>query len=147
MSVLKLKLDNDQLVEDFFESTHLLGIASTASDYQVCWHINRHLHTNFRINNSIEITLAKKTRSYHFPIYEFHEATNSVAHYFYNNHCQAEYLLPELKQVQFLWMIKGDYYQPADVKKLLEELRRVPQVQLVSLLDTKEIKNRMNLIF
>ncbi|RFS24025.1 IPExxxVDY family protein [Chitinophaga silvatica] len=147
MSVLKLKLDNDQLVEDFFDNTHLLGIASTSNDYQVCWHINRQLHTAFRINNSIEITLAKKNRSYHFPIYEFHEPTNSVAHYFFNNHCQAEYLLPELKQVQFLWMIKGDYYQQSDVKKLLDELRLVPLVQLVSLLDIKEIKNKMNLIF
>ncbi|PSL49038.1 hypothetical protein CLV51_101368 [Chitinophaga niastensis] len=147
MTILKLKLDQDQLVEDFFESTHLIGIASSARDYQLCWHINRHLHTNFRVNNTLEITLTKKTRSFHFPVLEFHEPTNSVAHYFYNNHCQAEFLLPELKQIHFLWMIKGDYYQPDDVKKLLEELRRVPLVQLVSLLDIREVRNKMNLIF
>ncbi|MCW3462162.1 IPExxxVDY family protein [Chitinophaga nivalis] len=147
MTILKLKLDQDQLVEDFFESTHLIGIASTAPDYQLCWHINRYLHTNFRVNNSLEITLSKKTRSFHFTVLEFHEPTNSVAHYFYNNHCQAEFLLPELKNIHFLWMIKGDYYQPDDVKKLLEELRHVPLVQLVSLLDIKEIRNKMNLIF
>jgi hypothetical protein len=44
-------------------------------------------------------------------------------------------------------MVKGDYYQPGDVKKLLEELRLVPLVQLVSLLDIRDIKNKMNLIF
>ena len=147
MTILKLKLDQEQLVEDFFENTHLIGIASSARDYQLCWHINRQLHTNFRVNNNLEITLSKRSRSFHLPVREFLEPTNSVAHYFYNNHCQAEFLLPELKQIHFLWMIKGDYYQPHDVKKLLEELRIVPLVQLVSLLDIREIKNKMNLIF
>ena len=147
MTILKLKLDQEQLVEDFFENTHLIGIASSARDYQLCWHVNRQLHTNFRVNNNLEITLSKRSRSFHFPVLEFLEPTNSVAHYFYNNHCQAEFLLPELKQIHFLWMIKGDYYQPHDVKKLLEELRIVPLVQLVSLLDIREIKNKMNLIF
>ncbi|HEY8955136.1 IPExxxVDY family protein [Chitinophaga sp.] len=147
MTILKLKLDHDQLIEDFFDSSYIIGIASTARDYQLCWHINRQLHTNFRVNNNLEITLSKKTRSFHFPVFDFHEPTNSVAHYLYNNRCQAEFLLPELKQINFLWMVKGDYYQPGDVKKLLEELRLVPLVQLVSLLDIRDIKNKMNLIF
>jgi hypothetical protein len=147
MTILKLKLDQDQLVEDFFESSFLIGIASSVRDYQLCWHINHHLRTSFRINNHLEITLSKKTRSFHFPVFEFQEPTISVTHYLYNNHCHAEFLLPELKHIDFLWMIKGDYYQPAEIKKLLEELRLVPPVQLVSLLDIREIKNKMNLIF
>jgi hypothetical protein len=56
-------------------------------------------------------------------------------------------LLPELKHIDYLWLIKGDYYQLQDVKKLIEELRHVELVQLVSLLDLREIKNKMNLIF
>ncbi|WP_143308186.1 IPExxxVDY family protein [Chitinophaga vietnamensis] len=147
MSILKLKLDQDQLVEDFFESSHLIGIVSSARDYQLCWHINKQLHTNFRANNSLEITLSKKTRSFHFTVFEFQEPTNSVSHYLYNNHCRAEFLLPELKHIHYLWLIKGDYYRPEDVKKLLEELRSVPPVQLVSLLDIRDIRNKMNLIF
>lgn len=147
MSILKLKLDQDQLIEDFFDSSYLIGIASAARDYQLCWQINRQLHSQFRVNNSLEITLSKNKRSFHFTVFEFLEPTNSVAHYFYNNHCQAEFLLPELKHIHFLWMIKGDYYRPDDIRKLIEDLRQVPLVQLVSLLDIREIKNKMNLIF
>jgi hypothetical protein len=147
MSVLKLKLDQEQLVEDFFESTHLIGIMSTARDYQVCWQINKQLFYDFRVNNSLEITLTKKHRSFHFTVFEFLEPTNSVSHYLYNNHCQAEFLLPELKNMDYVWMIKGDYYQSQDVKKLIEQLRGVAVVQLVSLLDIREIRNKMNLIF
>jgi len=147
MSILKLKLDQDQLVEDFFDSTHLIGIVSTARDYQVCWQINRHLFCDFRVNNSLEIRLTKSHRSFHFTVFEFLEPTNSVSHYLYNNHCQAEFLLPELKNIDYVWMVKGDYYQLQDVKKLIEQLRSVAVVQLVSLLDIREIKNKMNLIF
>jgi hypothetical protein len=147
MSALKLKLDQDQLVEDFFDSTHLVGMVSSARDYQLCWQINRQLHYQFRVNNSLEINLSKHQRSFYFTVFEFQEPTKSVAHYFYNNHCKAEFLLPELRHIDYLWLIKGDYYQLQDVKKLIEELRHVELVQLVSLLDLREIKNKVNLIF
>lgn len=147
MSVLKLKLDQDQLVEDFFESTHLIGIVSAARDYQLCWQINRALHYDFRVNNSVEINLTKNQRSFYFSVFEFIEPTKSAAHYFYNNHCQAECLLPELKNVDYIWLIKGDYYQAQDIKNLIEQLRHVELVQLVSLLDSRKIENKMNLIF
>ncbi|HEU4552285.1 MAG TPA: IPExxxVDY family protein [Chitinophaga sp.] len=147
MSALKLKLDQDQLVEDFFDSTHLVGIVSSGRDYQLCWQINKQLHYLFRVNNSLEIKLTKHQRAFYFTVFEYQEPTKSVAHYLYNNHCKAEFLLPELKNIDYLWLIKGDYYQPQDVKKLTEELRRVELVQLVSLLDLREIKHKVNLIF
>jgi hypothetical protein len=147
MSALRLKLDQDQLIEDFFESTHLVGVVSSARDYQLCWQINRQLYYNFRVNNSLEITLSKHQRAFYFTVYEYQEPTKSVSHYFYNNHCKAEFLLPELKNIDYLWLIKGDYYQVQDVKKLIEELRRVELVQLVSLLDIRDIRNKVNLIF
>jgi hypothetical protein len=147
MSVLKLKLDQDQLLEDFFESTFLIGIVSSARDYQLCWQINNHMHYNFRVNNSLEINLSKHQRAFYFSVFDYEEPTKSVSHYFYNNHCKAEFLLPELKNIDYLWLIKGDFYQQQDVKKLIDQLRRVELVQLVSLLDIRDIKNKMNLIF
>lgn len=147
MSVLKLKLDQEQLVEDFFEDTWLAGIMSPARDYQLCWQINQQLGYDFRVNNSLEIKLNKQQRSYYFTVLEYEEPTKSAAHYFYNNHCKAEFLLPELKHVDYIWLIKGNYYQAADVKNVIEECRKVELVQLVSLLDMKDIKNKINLIF
>ncbi|WP_217602771.1 IPExxxVDY family protein [Chitinophaga sp. GbtcB8] len=147
MSALKLKLDQDQLVEDFFDCTHLVGIVSAARDYQLCWQLNNQLFYHFRVNNSLEIKLTKHQRAFYFTVFEFQEPTKSVSHYLYNNHCKAEFLLPELKNIDYLWLIKGDYYQLQDVKRLTEELRRVELVQLVSLLDLKDIKNKVNLIF
>lgn len=147
MSVLKLKLDQDQLVEDFFEDTWLAGIISQARDYQLCWQINKQLGYDFRVNNSLEINLTKQRRAFYFTVFEYQELTKSAAHYLYNNHCKAEFLLPELKHVDYIWLIKGNYYQDADVKHLVEQIRRVELIQLVSLLDMKDIRNKINLIF
>ncbi|MGX5819931.1 IPExxxVDY family protein [Chitinophaga lutea] len=147
MSVLKLKLDQDQLVDDFFEDTWLAGIITQARDYQLCWQINQHLRLDFRVNNSLEINLTKNRRSFYFSVYEYQELTKSAAHYLYNNHCKAEFLLPELKNVDYIWLIKGNYYQAQDVRNLIDQCRKVEVVQLVSLLDLKDIKNKINLIF
>ncbi|RAJ10432.1 hypothetical protein LX64_00034 [Chitinophaga skermanii] len=147
MSVLKLKLDQDQLVEDFFDATYLVGLVSSARDFQLVWQINRELGYNFRVNNSLEVNLAKNNRQFFFTVYEFQEHTKSVSHYFYNNHCQAEFLLPDLKNIDYLWLVKGNYYQKSDIIKLVDQLRKLGLIQLVTIVETKELKHKMNLIF
>lgn len=57
---MKLKIDNETLVEEFFECTRLLGIVAPVKDYQFSWLINQALGFRFRINNSLEIQLRKK---------------------------------------------------------------------------------------
>ncbi len=80
-------------------------------------------------------------------MFEYQELTKSAAHYFYNNHCKAEFLLPELKHVDYIWLIKGIITRPPTSKLLTEQCRKVEPVQLVTLLDMKDIKNKINLIF
>ena len=147
MSVFKLKLDNEQLAEEFFASSCLLGIVASVKDYQLCWYINQAMHLHFRVNNELEIKWMKNKKAAYFTVFESREITKSAAHYLYNNHYKAEALLSELKHIDYLWLIKGDYYGTGEIKILLEQVKNVPSVQLVSALDLAEIKNRQNLIF
>lgn len=147
MSTLKLKLDQDWLVEEFFDSTHLMGIITRVKDYQLCWHLNNTLRFNFRANNELEIKLCQKKKTFYFSVFEFTEPTTAVSHYIYNNHSKAAFLLPELKNIDFLWLIKGDYYQEKEVKALIEQIRSVETIQLVTLFNQEEIKNKKDLIF
>ena len=66
------------------------------------------MECDFRINNDIEIQLKKKTGIIFLAVYEFHEPTESLEHYIYNNQFDGEYLLPEFKHLDFLWLMKGD---------------------------------------
>ena len=147
MSMVKMKLDSASLMGDFFDSTQIIGILSHLKDYQLCWHINHALNFDFRVNNDLEIYWMKNRKRIGFTVFEYSEPVKSVGHYLYNNHFQAEFLLPELKNIDYLWMIKGNYYGQEEVKSLVEQLRQVPEVQLVSVLTMEEIKHKENLIF
>ena len=102
---MKLVLDNKELTEEFFEDTLLLGIMAPVKDYQFCWHLNSAMGLSFRQNNEIEIKLVKKKRNYFFSVYEYKEPTKFLSHYVYNNQFDGEYLLPEFKHLDFLWMM------------------------------------------
>ena len=61
---MKLRIDNEVMVDEFFSDTRLLGIVAPIEQYRFCWHLNQTLNFDFRINNNIEIQLNKKARKY-----------------------------------------------------------------------------------
>ena len=143
----KLRIDNDSLIDEFFQDTRLLGIVAPIKHYQFCWNLNQMLRFDFRINNSIEIQLNKKNRKYFFSIYEYGEKAGTIKHYLYNNHFDGEYLLPEFKHLDFLWLIKDDIMEDAEVTDLIASIRSIPSVQLITELTNEKIKNKQHLIF
>jgi hypothetical protein len=144
---MKLKLTIDDLAGEFFEDTRLLGVVAPVKDYQFCWHLNNRLRFDFRINNDIEIQLTKKQRKYFFGVYEYSESNNSLNHYLYNNQFDGEYLLPEFKHLDFLWLLKGDPVADEKLKDLMDSIRTIAGVQLVMELVQDKIRNKGHLIF
>ena len=143
----KLVLNTQGLTDDFFEDTHLLGIMAPIKDYQFCWRLNSDMGLDFRINNDIEIQLNKKKRSYFFSVYEYCEPTGSLAHYIYNNQFDGEYLLPEFRHLDFLWLMKGDEVKPEILQQTSSLIKGITGVQLVVELTNEKIKNKEHLIF
>jgi len=143
----KLILNTKELTDDFFEQTRLLGIMMPVKDYQFCWHLNSTMGMDFRINNEIEIQLTKKKRNYFFAVYEYCEPTGSLAHYVYNNQFDGEYLLPEFKHLDFLWLMKGDEVPDEQLQKTISTIRSIEKIQLVAELTNEKIRNKENLVF
>jgi len=144
---MKLKIDNESLAEEFFEDTHLLGIVAPVKDYQFTWHINQRMGFKFRINNSLEIQLRKKERNYFFSIYEYEVPGCCLVHYLYHNQYDGEYLLPEFKHLDFLWLIKGEEIDSNELSMLQQSIKLLPSVQLVNEMTHEKIKNKQHLIF
>jgi hypothetical protein len=143
----KLVLDTTELTSEFFEDTRLLGIMAPVKDYQFCWQVNNSLGIDFRINNDIEIQLNKKKRKYFFSVYEFCEPTGSLAHYMYNNRFDGEYLLPEFKHLDFLWLMKGDEVNDDWLQHTIQAIKSIGSVQLVIELTNEKIRNKEHLVF
>lgn len=147
MATLKLRIDNEALAQEFFEDAVLIGIVAPVKDYLFTWQINQLLGFNFRLNNDLEIQLTKKDRKYFFSIFSYQVPGLTLMHYLYNNQHDGEYLLPEFKHLDFLWLIKGDEQEPEAIQQLLQTLRNLPGVQLVLEMTHEKIRNKQHLIF
>ena len=147
MIVQRFSLKNDDIVEAFFEETRLLGIVTAVKDYRFCWKLNKLLNLDFRINSEIEIQLKRKNRQYYFSVYEYCESNGFLCHYLYNNQFDGEYLLPEFKHLDFLWLMKNEEVSDEYVKQLVLLIRELPDVQLVTELTQEKIKNKERLLF
>jgi hypothetical protein len=144
---MKRKLDIGDLEDDFFAGARLLGIVAPMKGYRFCWELNRRMRLDFRITNQIEIQLAKKNRDYFFTVYECMEPNKTLIHYLYNNQFDGEFLLPEFRHLDFFWLLKGD--EPSDdlMNELMESIRSISGVQLVTELTRTKMKHREYLIF
>src|SRR5689334_21235999 len=116
---MKLKLDVEELEEDFFRDTRLVGIMASMKDYQLCWQLNQLLSIDLRNNNDIEIQLKRKNRDYYFAVFQYSEHNNALIHYIYNNQFDGEYLLPEFKHLDFLYLLKGDMVSEEYLQNLM----------------------------
>lgn len=143
----KLVLNTEKLTDEFFNDTRLLGIMTPIKDYQFCWHLNNTIGLNFRVNTDLEIQLSKKKRNYFFSVYEYCEPTRFLSHYLYDNQFDGEYLLPEFKHLDFLWLMKGDEVSDESLKETIETIKTISSVQLVLELTNEKIKNKENLVF
>jgi hypothetical protein len=143
----KLSINNHDLAEAFFEDTRLMGIMAPVKDYQFCWQLNNLMGMDFRINHEIEIRLKKKKRDYYFSVYEYLEPTGSLGHYLYNNQFEGEYLLPEFKHLDFLWLMKDDMVSDRDLQEKIGSIRSIGAVQLVVELTNEKIKHKEHLVF
>jgi hypothetical protein len=144
---MKLKLDKQLLAETFFRNTSLLGIVNASKDYEFCWQVNNRMQFDLRLNTSIEIQLHKKNRAYFFSVFEFIEPITATEHYVYNNKHAGEYLIPDLKHMDFLWLVKNPDGLTKDIHQFCNHIRNVDKVQLVADLTTTTFKNKEYLIF
>lgn len=144
---MKLKIDNETLAREFFEDSILLGIVAPVKIYQMSWYLNQLLGFDFRINHDFEIQLSKKNRQYFFSIYEYPVPSTSLTHYLYNNQFDGEYLLPEFKHLDFLWLIKGEPVAAEELQHLIQSIKTLLGVQLVMEMTNEKIKNKQHLIF
>ncbi|HEX6914386.1 MAG TPA: IPExxxVDY family protein [Chitinophagaceae bacterium] len=145
--MIRYKLNTEELTDDFFEETRLFGITAPLRNYHFCWLLNRTSGYDFRLNPDIEIQLRKKERNYFFSIYEYSEPASGLTHYIYHNHFDGEYLLPEFRHMDFLWLMKGNVYDEEKCDWILQTVRGIGGVQLVAELTNEKIKNKGNMIF
>ena len=142
----KLIIDNDQIAEEYFADARLFGIQCALEPHQFIWHINRHFLYDFRYQAGSEILVKRKGRSFRYPIFQCKEPRQELQHIIYANQFDGEYLLAELKYFDYLWLIKGEQNDETLPDLILNELKNIKQVQLVTELTYEKIINKTQLV-
>ena len=143
----KLILDINGIEDNFFTGARLLAIMSLIKNYRFSWLINANLNFDFRLNTDIEVQLKKKGRNYFFEVYQYCDTDCETEHYIYHNQFEGEYLLPEFKHFDFLWLVKADIFNEENFVLLQQNLKKIDSIQLVTELTQEKIRHKSNLIF
>ena len=109
--------------------------------------MNNMLTNDLRKNNDIQIQPKRKKRYYYFALFQYNEPNNSLVHYLYNNQFDGEYLLPEFRHLDFLYLLKGDCVPDDFLHNLMDTIRKISGVQLVMELAHDKIRNKAHMIF
>ena len=99
------------------------------------------------LNVIIELHLKKNDNIYPFSVYQFKEPNSFLKHYLYHNQFDGEYLLPEFKHMDFLWLMKDDLVDDEKCNWIKQAVKKLAGVQLVAELTNEQIKNKGNMIF
>jgi len=142
----KLTLDNATIAEAFFEDTCLLGIMAPLNDYQFCNLLSEGLGFDFRDDMYSEIAFTKKKREYYFSVFKYAEPNSVVVHYVYSNKYDGDLLLPEFRHFDFVWLIQSCDPKQYPVQQLVQAVRSISGVQLVTEITNEKIKNKQHLV-
>jgi hypothetical protein len=129
-------------VKEFYQETSFLGLISSTKDYRFCWLLNQYLGIDFKLNIDKEVESMKKKRPYFFSVYDYFDTLKWCQFDLYTNKYEGEFLLPEFKHIDFLWVIKGD----SNFNDLMPMIRNIPEVQFTMNIHLDMIKNREHLI-
>ncbi len=132
--------------EAFFSDTVLVGLASRLSATSLCSLLNLSFGIRFVRQPDLDKSIVKAdSGTYYFPGYEYCLPLSDERYILYRLKSREEYLLPELKQLDFIWMVQGGN-AARTAQELVQHLRGMPDIQLAQILDTGKLKNRNFLI-
>jgi hypothetical protein len=123
----------------------LLGIVSQEKAHRLVWFLNKEL--GYQFSHAGELTLYEQEKpSGRFTRYDFADEINHLDFFIMENRDESAYLVPELRHVDYFMMIKGalDFL---DVRHLVDAIKPLEPVQLITEIDHHKLKSKQNLIF
>lgn len=142
----KLVLNMKAATDEFFSDTALIGIGSALPGYKFCRAINIALNFDFtrRPDSDVAYQPSKDDKHY-FSLYQYNVPLSSCKHLLYKLRSEKRSLLPEVKQLDYLWLIRSQLADE-EARELIEQLRNIPDVQLAQHIPPDRLRNINNLV-
>lgn len=134
------------VTENFFSNTAIIGVGSPLPAHKFCWLINRTFDFSFirKPESDVEFKPAKDDIHY-FSLYQYSVPFSTNKHYLYKLQSEKKALLPEIKQLDYLWLISGEMAEN-QVSEIASGLREINGVQLAQIIESRRLKNLNHLL-
>jgi hypothetical protein len=124
----------------------LIGIVSHARSYRLCWSLNQTMRLHFsNTNTPIIVHNTKKKTSLSFEVFRDYDEENRLDFYLICNKATGGFLLPELKHLDYVLMVKDNLGFNRDA--LLAQIKESDQVLTALEINVTELKSTENLLF
>jgi len=123
----------------------LIGISCHMKDYRISFLLNKHLGSDFLKMEDLKITLNNKKDPTEFSLYYYHDEDYFNKYYLVANRSQELVLAPEIKQVDFLIIVEGEFTK-TQKDRLIKSIRNITNVNMAYEIKFAEIKNHETLL-
>lgn len=138
----KLVLDQAYLEEEFFENSLMLGLVCPLASYKFIWQLQTSLNFDFRRNHDFDVAV----NECHFPIYYLQETDKMIEHFIFANRRQGNYLIPELKNIDYVWLLKGNNALMPYRAQIVDKLKLISSIDSCFHVPIESLKSKHLLI-
>ena len=133
------------VVEDDFHFL-LIGISSHENDYRVSWAINTYLKMAFKRAENLQIHNPRTGNDQEFSLYQYSDPETQLHYDLFSNRCDNGFFLEDMKNIDYLLKISGDYYKTFPVQ-LVNKLKKTDIITTAFEIDPLLLKSRKKLLF
>jgi hypothetical protein len=123
----------------------LIGISCHLKDYRLSYLLNNKLEFFFTKQPDLLITLQEKKEATNFSFYYYKDEEPGTSYWLIGNRSEEYIMVPELKQLDFLLMVEGDF-KKSRKSAFVKAIASIPNVLTAYEINLTGIKNFENLL-
>jgi hypothetical protein len=123
-----------------------IGISSHENDYRLSWAINNQLGFKFSRAANLGLFNEKIQEKQIFSVFSYTEEEYELKYYLVSNTSENGFLLPEYRNVDFLFLIQGEMSEN-ELDKLLTQLKKIEIINLAFQIPNLPAKSLEKILF
>ena len=130
---------------DYSSEYQVICICSSLQDYRLSWHLNNLFKLDLAKSDDFEYIVRKTNQSIKSSLYLFSDSKTLLDYQLISNRNVNGFLMPEQKQVDYFFFIKG-FNDPPKIKVMEDKIRHIPNVMTAYIADFGKLKDINNIL-
>lgn len=139
MTIVQVKRTKLNIEADF--EGVLIGLVTQYPDYHVAWLINQALHQSLERVEDHCLPSGRSRTARRFTHFYCGEQITRTGFHLLANRRGTEYLLPELRELDYFLLVMGSYYIEREAE-MLDDIKHLEHIQAAVPIDLKSLRSK-----